>query len=92
MMTDIEFETLDISDMEEDKIGEEIEKRLMGERLTVIEDKKVGYKGFLVPDKYINIEHLLQYIKAEPMIGPLEEYAKDLTSQLGVLKSFFGVK
>lgn len=89
-MKDLQFDILDISNMSEEEFGKEIEKRLMSETLTLVEDNKVGYKGYLIPISLIEQNHLLQYLKAEPMIKPLEEYAKELTDQLGALKNFFG--
>ena len=88
-MEELEFITIDISDKTEEEIGKLIDENMAKENLIMFENKSCGYSGYLVPEKYIKKEHLLQMIQAEPMLEPLQEYADQLKKELSSLKGFF---
>ena len=88
-LTDVKFETIDISDMSSEEIGTQIELCMAKEQLVVLDNKKCGYHTFLVPSKYITEENLTQMIQVQPMMEPLEEFAVNLKSELDALKKMF---
>ena len=87
-MEEIKFITIDISNKTQEEIGKDVDESLAKENLIILENKECGYRGFLIPEKYITLDHLIQSIQIEPMIEPLKGYTSELQKELGKLKNF----
>jgi uncharacterized radical SAM superfamily Fe-S cluster-containing enzyme len=88
-MTELKFTTIDVSEKSAEEIGNIIDENMAKENLIFLENKKCGYSGYVVPEKFIKMEHLLQMIEVEPMMEPLKGYAEELQKELESLKGFF---
>lgn len=85
-MEELDFTTIDISNKTEEEIGKLIDENMAKENLIMFENKSCGYSGYLVPEKFIKKEHLLQMIQSEPMLEPLEDYAEQLRKEFKSLQ------